>query len=82
MHVSVHKQLVVRLTKTLGLYDRRHSRRVLEANWGGLPRAGEELTTCVRKFSRDSRKGLRGRRVHITGARMSASDGHEVNLRN
>ena len=60
------------------LYDRRHSRLALEVTWGGVPRAGEELTTCVRKFG--TKQSLKGewRRVHITGARMPSSNGHEV----
>lgn len=61
------------------LYDRRHSRRAIEARWGGLPRTGEEITTCVRKFGRKPNDETFGR-LHITGARMSTSNGHEVTI--
>lgn len=62
------------------LYDRRHSRRALEARWGGLPHADEEITTCVRKFGRKSSQAKYEAlgQSHITGVRMSSSNGHEV----
>ncbi|PPQ94016.1 hypothetical protein CVT25_009864 [Psilocybe cyanescens] len=60
------------------LYDRRHLRRKLELDWGSVPRFGEELTTCVRKFGRDSSTaGGHGiGREHITGSRMSKSNAY------
>jgi WD repeat-containing protein 42A len=64
------------------LYDRRHLRRVIESEWGAIPRAGQEATTCVRKFGRlvASERTTSRRLDHITGARMSRSNGHEVIL--
>ncbi|TFK43495.1 WD repeat-containing protein [Crucibulum laeve] len=65
------------------LFDRRHSGRVLKEEWGMVARAGEELTTCVRRFARppkDPAENGTRRRDHITGSRMSASNGHEVLL--
>ncbi|KIM46151.1 hypothetical protein M413DRAFT_23927 [Hebeloma cylindrosporum] len=62
------------------LYDRRHLRSKIEHEWGAVPRAGEEATTCVRRLGRQ-RSGRRSfLREHITGARISASNGHEVIL--
>lgn len=60
------------------LFDRRHIGRHLQEEWGMSP-AVDDVTTCVRRFSRHSRapgevKGYE----HITGARMSAWNGHEV----
>lgn len=62
------------------LFDRRQAGRILQEEWGMVPRAGElELTTCVRRFGR--LKGVAHKRgEHITGARMSAHNGHEVIL--
>ncbi|KDR83708.1 hypothetical protein GALMADRAFT_54302 [Galerina marginata CBS 339.88] len=64
------------------LFDRRHLRRTIEHDWGKVPRAGREATTCVRKFGREreTSNSQSGRRPHITGARMSNSNGHEVLL--
>ncbi|KAF8974529.1 WD40-repeat-containing domain protein [Flammula alnicola] len=64
------------------LFDRRHLRRTIESDWGTMPNAGKEATTCVRKFGRRSRPTNNRRivRDHITGARMSDSNGHEVLL--
>uniref|UniRef100_A0A8H8CL03 WD40 repeat-like protein n=1 Tax=Psilocybe cubensis TaxID=181762 RepID=A0A8H8CL03_PSICU len=64
------------------LYDRRHLCRKLETDWGSLPRVGEELTTCVRKFGRERLPpGVRDiGREHITGSRMSMSNGYEIIL--
>lgn len=65
------------------LFDRRQAGRILQEEWGMVPRAGEnELTTCVRRFGRlkgasDERNA---RSEHITGARMSTYNGHEVIL--
>lgn len=63
------------------LFDRRHAGRILQEEWGMVPRAGEnELTTCVRRFGRlRGASGARsGRSEHITGARISTYNGHEV----
>ncbi|KAN0097234.1 WD40-repeat-containing domain protein [Tylopilus felleus] len=62
------------------LFDRRHIGRHLQEEWGMSP-AVDDVTTCVRRFSRHSRapgevKGYE----HITGARMSAWNGHELLL--
>ncbi|PPQ98558.1 hypothetical protein CVT24_004049 [Panaeolus cyanescens] len=66
------------------LYDRRHLRRVIEAEWGAIPQAGKGATTCVRKFSRPKADTTSSvpvfLRDHITGSRISKSNGHEVLL--
>ncbi|KAH7914318.1 WD40-repeat-containing domain protein [Hygrophoropsis aurantiaca] len=60
------------------LFDRRHAGRYLHAEWG-VPVAEESVTTCVRRFGRRSRaRGERKGYEHITGARMSPWNGHEV----
>lgn len=60
------------------LFDRRHVGRHLQEEWGMSP-AVDDLTTCVRRFSRHSRApGEAKGYEHITGARMSAWNGHEV----
>jgi len=60
------------------LFDRRHAGRYLRAEWG-MPPDEESATTCVRRFGRRSRaKGEKKGYEHITGARMSAWNGHEV----
>lgn len=62
------------------LFDRRHVGRLLQEEWGMSP-AADDLTTCVRRFSRYSRApGETKGYEHITGARMSAWNGHEVRL--
>lgn len=62
------------------LFDRRHAGRYLHAEWG-IPPDADSATTCVRRFGRRSRaKGERKGYEHITGARMSAWNGHEVLL--
>ncbi|EGO01923.1 hypothetical protein SERLA73DRAFT_177558 [Serpula lacrymans var. lacrymans S7.3] len=62
------------------LFDRRHTGRFLQEEWGVLPRA-EDVTTCVRRFGRRSRaRNERRGTEHITGAKMSAWNGHEVLL--
>ncbi|KJA30239.1 hypothetical protein HYPSUDRAFT_81859 [Hypholoma sublateritium FD-334 SS-4] len=64
------------------LFDRRHLRRTIENSWGMVPKPGERMTTCVRTFGRP--QPLNGRRFplgsHITSARISDSNGHEVIL--
>ncbi|KAF9247079.1 WD40 repeat-like protein [Melanogaster broomeanus] len=60
------------------LFDRRHAGRYLREEWGMSP-AVDDVTTCVRRFSRHSRApGEAKGDGHITGARMSAWNGHEV----
>lgn len=66
------------------LFDRRQSGRVLQEEWGVVPnilRQGS-LTNCVLRFGRRKKAvGQRGAAFdHITGARMSSSNGHEVLL--
>ncbi|KAG1754079.1 WD40 repeat-like protein [Suillus paluster] len=62
------------------LFDRRHAGRYLRAEWG-VPPDADSATTCVRRFGRRSRaKGERKGYEHVTGARMSAWNGHEVLL--
>ncbi|KAI0939956.1 hypothetical protein AcV5_001193 [Taiwanofungus camphoratus] len=62
------------------LFDRRHAGRFFKEEWGMLP-GSDAVTTCVRRFGRAAR-GPSERRgyEHITGARMSTSNGHEVLL--
>ncbi|KAF8621602.1 hypothetical protein AX15_007622 [Amanita polypyramis BW_CC] len=65
------------------LYDRRHVRRTFLEQWGSVPRAGEDLITCVRRFGRPAKaldKRRRRMRDHITGVRVSPKNGHEVLL--
>ncbi|KAF9485322.1 WD40 repeat-like protein [Pholiota conissans] len=64
------------------LFDRRHLRRTIESNWGAIPNAGQGATTCVRRFGRQSRSNNSRyiARDHITGARISDANGHEVIL--
>ncbi|KAJ4478155.1 WD40 repeat-like protein [Lentinula aciculospora] len=59
------------------LFDRRFTGRVLQHEWGA-----EGVVTCVRRFGRgNQRKGRRAYpREYVTGARMSADNGHEVLL--
>ncbi|KAF8812472.1 WD40 repeat-like protein [Phlegmacium glaucopus] len=61
------------------LYDRRYLRQIIESEWGAFPRAGQEATTCIRKFGRSTEHTTQWR-DHITGSRMSRSNGHEVIL--
>ncbi|GLB33847.1 putative peptidase A1 family protein [Lyophyllum shimeji] len=67
------------------LFDRRHVGRDLRMEWG-IPEATHDatsLTTCVRRFGRRTKPDgeRRTRRIeHITGARMSDYNGHEVLL--
>ncbi|KAI0320808.1 WD repeat-containing protein [Amylostereum chailletii] len=59
------------------LFDRRQIGRFLKEEWG-MPMSND-FTTCVRRFGRERRgSGERSRYVHITGARMPSSNGHEV----
>ncbi|OBZ70201.1 hypothetical protein A0H81_10030 [Grifola frondosa] len=62
------------------LFDRRKAGRYFEEEWGMLPDASQ-MTTCVRRFGRAA-PGPSERRgqEHITGAKMAASNGHEVLL--
>lgn len=63
------------------LYDRRQVGRFLQEEWGVVPQASDDLTTCVRRFGlpKKSKNPRRARSEHITGARMSTQNGHEVN---
>ncbi|EIM88452.1 WD40 repeat-like protein [Stereum hirsutum FP-91666 SS1] len=62
------------------LFDRRHSGRFLREEWG-IPPNKEDVTTCVRRFGRRSRgSGEQKGREHITGARMTSTNSHEVLL--
>ncbi|KAI9574450.1 WD40-repeat-containing domain protein [Boletus coccyginus] len=62
------------------LFDRRHIGRHLREEWGMSPSV-DDVTTCVRRFSRHFRApGETKRCEHITGARMSAWNGHELLL--
>ncbi|KAJ3541920.1 hypothetical protein NMY22_g3702 [Coprinellus aureogranulatus] len=65
------------------LFDRRSLKRVMEYEWGMINRAGEGVTTCVRRFGRPPPPATneRSRRPdHISGCRMSETNGHEVVL--
>jgi hypothetical protein len=54
--------------------------RSLEAEWAMKPDM-KNFTTCVRRFGRKSRpRGQRRGYEHVTGARMSGTNGHEVML--
>jgi len=60
------------------LFDRRQAPRVFREEWG-VPPDPNDVTTCVRRFGRLARgPGERTGYEHITGAKMSASNGHEV----
>ncbi|VDB85382.1 unnamed protein product [Peniophora sp. CBMAI 1063] len=61
------------------LFDRRHAGRIIQEEWGVPP--SDDATTCVRRFGR-RRRGAGERRgyEHVTGARMSSQNGHEVLL--
>ncbi|KAG6837445.1 hypothetical protein H0H93_009539 [Arthromyces matolae] len=66
------------------LFDRRHIGRNLRSEWG-LPSSMDDdgLTTCVRRFCKPKLASTgsprrRMRSEHITGARMSSYNGHEV----
>lgn len=62
------------------LFDRRHSGRFVEAEWG-RPLDKDSITTCVRRFGRRTRgRGECAGYEHVTGARMARSNGHEVLL--
>ncbi|KAK2466242.1 hypothetical protein APHAL10511_001884 [Amanita phalloides] len=76
-------QLVVAGESPYGyLYDRRHVGRRFTEEWGAIPRAGEDITTCVRRFGRPVNFSNQRPRIrdHITGARVSLRNGHEVLL--
>ncbi|KIL70024.1 hypothetical protein M378DRAFT_156082 [Amanita muscaria Koide BX008] len=64
------------------LFDRRHVGRFFLEEWGAVPRAGDDLTTCVRRFGRPPKLRNRRNRMrdHITGVRVSPRNGHEVLL--
>ncbi|KIL58630.1 hypothetical protein M378DRAFT_170377 [Amanita muscaria Koide BX008] len=62
------------------LFDRRHVGRFVLEEWGAVPRAEDDLTTCVGRFGRPLklRNRRNRRRDNITGARVSSRNGHEV----
>ncbi|KAF8655275.1 hypothetical protein AX16_003175 [Volvariella volvacea WC 439] len=67
------------------LFDRRQTGRILQQEWGVVPSPWqEEITTCVRRFGRSRSFESSGntflRGDHITGARISPYNGHEVLL--
>ncbi|RDB22735.1 WD repeat protein iqw1 [Hypsizygus marmoreus] len=66
------------------LFDRRHAGRFLREEWGMVPGPGEEdsVTTCVRRFGRPKKTPgtQRTRSEHVTGARVSTYNGHEILL--
>ncbi|KAE9410559.1 WD40 repeat-like protein [Gymnopus androsaceus JB14] len=63
------------------LFDRRFTGRDLQDEWG---MKADGLTTCVRRFGRGNYPRTSNRRryygEHITGARISSENGHEVLL--
>ncbi|KAF8076438.1 WD repeat-containing protein [Lyophyllum atratum] len=67
------------------LFDRRHVGRDLREEWG-IPQPTDDansLTTCVRRFGKRKKPSCERwdrRPEHITGARMSIYNGHEVVL--
>ncbi|EKM59510.1 uncharacterized protein PHACADRAFT_157899 [Phanerochaete carnosa HHB-10118-sp] len=62
------------------LFDRRHSVRHLQYDWG-MSAEKDSATTCVRRFGREpSQSHQRRGSDHITGCRMANSNGHEVLL--
>jgi len=62
------------------LFDRRHAGRIMKEEWGMLPDP-DDVTTCVRRFGRATRgPGESKGYEHITGAKMSCTNGHEVLL--
>ncbi|TRM67794.1 WD40-repeat-containing domain protein [Schizophyllum amplum] len=81
-------QLIVAGESPYGyLFDRRHTGRFLQEEWGippGSGTSGAYLTTCVRRFGRPRRENsdLSGVSAligdHITGCKMSAHNGHEA----
>ncbi|KAI0026963.1 WD40-repeat-containing domain protein, partial [Vararia minispora EC-137] len=59
------------------LFDRRHAGRFIEEEWG-VPISDDSIT-CVRMFGRPQRSpGERRGYEHVTGSRMSSTNGHEV----
>ncbi|KAK7470605.1 hypothetical protein VKT23_002029 [Stygiomarasmius scandens] len=63
------------------LFDRRYTGRDIQKEWG---MDSDGLTTCVRRFGRSGKVENPTRAYftgdHITGARMSSENGHEVLL--
>ncbi|KAF4601999.1 hypothetical protein EYR40_005200 [Pleurotus pulmonarius] len=61
------------------LFDRRNTGRSFDEEWGALPpTTGPSIATCVRRFGRKFKPPNDVYGAHITGARMSAHNGHEV----
>ncbi|KAF8339108.1 WD40-repeat-containing domain protein [Cantharellus anzutake] len=62
------------------LFDRRMIHRVMLREWG-VPAKDDEIVTCVRRFGRASRApGESEGDEHVSGARMSSTNGHELIL--
>ncbi|KAG8907020.1 hypothetical protein FRB99_005540 [Tulasnella sp. 403] len=65
------------------LFDRRMMHRILKYEWGqdALSDSSEDATKCVRRFGRVNRGRKEGRKdTHVTGAKMSESNGQELLL--
>lgn len=64
------------------LFDRRQAGRYVREEFGEVPSSSDtDLALCVRRFGRQISTQERKRlNVHVTGARMSAYNGHEVLL--
>ncbi|KAG9218907.1 hypothetical protein CCMSSC00406_0000979 [Pleurotus cornucopiae] len=63
------------------LFDRRNTGRSFDEEWGSLPpTSGPSIATCVRRFGRKTKPHDDVYGTHITGARMSSHNGHEVLL--
>ncbi|KAH6914871.1 WD repeat-containing protein [Coprinopsis sp. MPI-PUGE-AT-0042] len=66
------------------LFDRRHIGRVLQREWGMVPSSSDRVLTCVRRFGRTPQQtadgAVRGVPTHVTGSRISQTNGHEVLL--
>ncbi|KAF5320863.1 hypothetical protein D9619_000906 [Psilocybe cf. subviscida] len=76
--ITPHQFVVAGESEYGFLYDRRHLKSTIEGQWGKVPRAGQGMTTCVRRFGRPTE--AKSHREHITGAKISRSNGHEVLL--
>ena len=62
------------------MFDRRHLGRRIQQEWG-VPLDTESVTTCVRRFGRKTKgTGEAAGFEHVTGARMSSENGHEVSV--
>jgi len=76
--VSINISCIHNCDTQAHLFDRRHTGRYLHEEWG-MPPDERSATTCVRRFGRRSRaKSTKGGPEHVTGARLSTWNGHEV----